>query len=121
METNTINTVQPEGMDGNTITSAQAELDAQAREENIFYYYQHRQQIFLLDFFAKGYCKLNITIEPRDDVESGLWHSARYETSDGRKRTVSAQWQRLMWYRLIKEYLMDEGIPIPDNPPNGRR
>lgn len=62
---------------------------------------------FLGDFFAAGNHSLQIDIAPHD-CATGLWFEAKWIRPDGRKGYVSSMYQRLMYERLIIDYLSEE-------------
>jgi hypothetical protein len=70
--------------------------------------YLKYNSMFLSDFWNQGNTDLNISINPRGNVESGVWFEATWKTASGEKRHVESQRHKLLWERIIKRFLEDE-------------
>ena len=74
-------------------------------------FYLKNHNMFLSDFFSDGNEELNISIAPHN-CQSGVWYEAKWKTSKGNKRYASAMWHKLIWERIIKEFLRDKDNDI---------
>jgi hypothetical protein len=71
-------------------------------------FYLKHHGMFLSDFWTEGNKDLQIGIEPRSNVESGQWYTATWHTANGAQRLIEAQRWKLVWERIVKQYLKDE-------------
>lgn len=73
--------------------------------------------MFLKDFFAAGNWDFTLDIHPHN-CQSGLWFTASWVDKEGKTRYVMAQWQKLLWERLIKDYLIQQRKVVSDESPS---
>lgn len=76
-------------------------------KELLAWYQENGVSYFLKDFFRAGNLDFKLEIYPRN-VQSGLWYSATWQSKAGRQRHVEAQWQTLLWERVIKTHLVQQ-------------
>lgn len=84
-------------------------------DKEAFEFYLKEHGMFFSDFWAAGNEDFNLQIEPHN-CQSGRWYTATWKTKDGQKRYVTAQWHRLVWERIIKQFLADERKEASETP-----
>jgi hypothetical protein len=70
-------------------------------------FYLKEMGMFYADFWDAGNRHLTTLIEPRRDVESRRWYTASWLTAADDRRVVTAQTHRLLWERVIRQFLQD--------------
>ncbi len=82
-------------------------LEVPTIDEVLFKNYRKDPEMFLSDFWRLGNKDFKIEIEPRFEVGSGRWYTATWIAPNGKQRSVTAQYLKLLWEQIIKLALAD--------------
>jgi hypothetical protein len=85
-------------------------LDEYCERGDAVQFYLKDHTMFLHDFFSAGNHEFSIAIGRRN-VESGIWYEAKWKTKNGVERYQFAQYHKLLWKRVIEQFLRDDVTP----------